>query len=69
MCGRFASATPIGVLAETFAVSEVKAPDLGEKYNVAPTDEVYAVAAPASSVPFTGGSSRSGRRIAKAAPR
>ena len=44
MCGRFASSTPVAVLAETFQVQEVKAPDLGEKYNVAPTDDVYAVA-------------------------
>ena len=44
MCGRFASSTPVAVLAETFQVQEVKAPDLGEKYNVAPTDPVYAVA-------------------------
>ena len=44
MCGRFASSTPIAVLAEKFQVQEVKAPDLGEKYNVAPTDDVYAVA-------------------------
>ena len=44
MCGRFATTTPVAVLAEKFQVQEVKAPDLGEKYNVAPTDDVYAVA-------------------------
>jgi putative SOS response-associated peptidase YedK len=44
MCGRYVSTTPVGVLAERFQVEEVKAPDLGERFNVAPTDEVYAVA-------------------------
>ena len=44
MCGRYVSSTPVGVLAERFQVEEVKAPDLGERFNVAPTDEVYAVA-------------------------
>jgi putative SOS response-associated peptidase YedK len=44
MCGRFVSFTPPAVLAERFHVAEVKADDLGEKYNVAPTDDVYAVA-------------------------
>lgn len=34
----------MGVLAERFQVEEVKAPDLGARFNVAPTDEVYAVA-------------------------
>jgi putative SOS response-associated peptidase YedK len=44
MCGRYVSTTPVGVLAERFEVEDVKAPDLGERFNVAPTDEVYAVA-------------------------
>src|SRR5688572_16707990 len=44
MCGRYVSTTPVGVLAERFEVSDVRAAALGERYNVAPTDEVYAVA-------------------------
>lgn len=44
MCGRYVSTTPVGVLAERFEVTDVRASDLGERYNVAPTDEVYAVA-------------------------
>lgn len=44
MCGRYVSTTPVGVLAERFEVADVRASDLGERYNVAPTDEVYAVA-------------------------
>jgi putative SOS response-associated peptidase YedK len=36
--------TPVGVLAERYEVEDVRAPELGERYNVAPTDEVYAVA-------------------------
>jgi putative SOS response-associated peptidase YedK len=32
------------VLAERFEVEDVRAPDLGARFNVAPTDEVYAVA-------------------------
>ena len=44
MCGRYVSSTPVGVLAERFEVEDVRAPDLGPRYNVAPTDEVYAVA-------------------------
>jgi putative SOS response-associated peptidase YedK len=44
MCGRFTSRTPASELAEWFGAEEVVAPDLGERFNVAPTDEVYAVA-------------------------
>jgi putative SOS response-associated peptidase YedK len=44
MCGRYVSSTPVGVLAERFEVTDVRAPDLGARFNVAPTDEVYAVA-------------------------
>ncbi|HVE45181.1 MAG TPA: SOS response-associated peptidase [Acidimicrobiales bacterium] len=43
MCGRFASSTPIAVLAEQFLVAEVKTEEHEARYNVAPTDEVYAV--------------------------
>jgi putative SOS response-associated peptidase YedK len=44
MCGRFTSQTPAADLAEWFGADEVVAPDLGARFNVAPTDEVYAVA-------------------------
>lgn len=44
MCGRYVSATPAQQLAEEFHVDAVKADDLPAKYNVAPTDDVYAVA-------------------------
>jgi putative SOS response-associated peptidase YedK len=44
MCGRFTSKTPASDLAEWFGVDEVVAPDLGARFNVAPTDETYAVA-------------------------
>lgn len=44
MCGRFTSRTPSTDLAEWFDVDEVVAPDLGARYNVAPTDDTYAVA-------------------------
>jgi putative SOS response-associated peptidase YedK len=44
MCGRYVSSTPVGVLAQRFEVEDVRAPDLGARFNVAPTDEVYAVA-------------------------
>lgn len=44
MCGRFTSRTPASDLAEYFGVDEVVAPELGARYNVAPTDETYAVA-------------------------
>jgi putative SOS response-associated peptidase YedK len=44
VCGRFTSKTPVTDLAEYFGVDEVVAPDLGALYNVAPTDETYAVA-------------------------
>ena len=44
MCGRFSSRTPAADLAEYFGVDEVVAPELGARYNVAPTDETYAVA-------------------------
>ncbi len=44
MCGRYTSITPVEELARYFGVDEVVAADLGARYNVAPTDPVYAVA-------------------------
>lgn len=47
MCGRFVSSTPAKVLAETFVVDEVKLGDGGDvepNFNVAPTNDVIAVA-------------------------
>lgn len=44
MCGRYVSATPAQQLAEEFHVDAIKADDLPAKYNVAPTDQIYAVA-------------------------
>ena len=44
MCGRFTSKTPAADLAGYFGVDEVVAPDLGARFNVAPTDDAYAVA-------------------------
>ena len=44
MCGRFVQAQPINVYAEWFGVDEVKSESLKVSYNVAPTDQVYAVA-------------------------
>lgn len=44
MCGRYTSTTAAADLAAYFDVDEVVAPELGDRYNVAPTDEVYAVA-------------------------
>lgn len=44
MCGRYTSTTSPADLAAYFDVDEVVADDLGDRYNVAPTDEVYAVA-------------------------
>ena len=44
MCGRYVSATPAQQLAEEFHVDAVKADDLPAKFNVAPTDQIYAVA-------------------------
>ncbi|HUR18952.1 MAG TPA: SOS response-associated peptidase [Acidimicrobiales bacterium] len=45
MCGRFASSTPIAALAEQFLVAEIEADERDASYNVAPTDDVYAVVA------------------------
>jgi putative SOS response-associated peptidase YedK len=43
MCGRFVSVTDPEQLAEHFEADEVRTEPLGERYNVAPTLEVYAV--------------------------
>ena len=48
MCGRIVSATPVSVLAEQFLVADVRAAELQARYNVAPTDDVVAVAATAA---------------------
>ena len=44
MCGRIISSTPVSVLAEQFLVADVRAAERAARYNVAPTDEVLAVA-------------------------
>src|ERR1700730_2484324 len=44
MCGRFTSTSSPARLAERFAVDEVKAEPLPIRYNVAPTQPVYAIA-------------------------
>ncbi|MBW3641342.1 MAG: SOS response-associated peptidase [Actinobacteria bacterium] len=44
MCGRYTSTTPIADLARFFSVDRVVADDLGPRYNVAPTEDVYTVA-------------------------
>ncbi len=43
MCGRYVSATAASKLAEEFHVDEVRVEDLGERYNVAPTLDVYTI--------------------------
>ena len=45
MCGRYTSTTPIPDLVRFFGVDRLVTDDLGPRYNVAPTEEVYAVAA------------------------
>lgn len=44
MCGRFTVFTPPGQLARLFEVDDVRTGALPPRYNVAPTQEVYAVA-------------------------
>ena len=44
MCGRYVAATPVDKLAEQFLVEEVKVAVHEASFNVAPTDEVLAVA-------------------------
>lgn len=48
MCGRYTSTTPPADLGAYFDVDEVVVTDLGPRFNVAPTDEVYAVATSSS---------------------
>ncbi len=43
MCGRYASSQTPGELAEQFSADGVDAADLGARFNVAPTDPIYAV--------------------------
>ncbi|MHB1536172.1 MAG: SOS response-associated peptidase [Acidimicrobiales bacterium] len=44
MCGRFTSTSTLEQLAATYGVEEVRGEPLPERYNVAPTQQVYAVA-------------------------
>jgi len=44
MCGRYIATTPPADLAAELGVTDVRAGDLGLRFNVAPTDPVYAVA-------------------------
>ncbi len=44
MCGRFVQAQPINVYADWFGVDAIATESLKTSYNVAPTDQVYAVA-------------------------
>jgi len=44
MCGRYVAATAPDQLAQLFGVTDVRAGDLGPRWNVAPTMDVYAVA-------------------------
>jgi putative SOS response-associated peptidase YedK len=44
VCGRFTSRSSPTALVSFLGVEDVVAPDLGARFNVAPTDEVYAVA-------------------------
>ncbi|HVM02333.1 MAG TPA: SOS response-associated peptidase [Acidimicrobiales bacterium] len=48
MCGRIVSSTPVSALAEQFVVAEVRAAEAAARYNVAPTDDVVAVATTAA---------------------
>jgi putative SOS response-associated peptidase YedK len=78
VCGRYTSTVPPADLARYFDVDEVVADDLGPRWNVAPTDEVYAVAESASSggrrlgtfrwglVPFFAKDARAGGRMINA---
>ena len=43
MCGRFVSVSTPEQLAETFRVDEIRTESMGERYNVAPTLDVYSV--------------------------
>src|SRR5688500_3469169 len=44
VCGRYTSQSPPDVIADYFHVDEVVAPELGVRFNVAPSQDVYAVA-------------------------
>ncbi|MDQ1356864.1 MAG: hypothetical protein QOG44_1237, partial [Acidimicrobiaceae bacterium] len=44
MCGRYTSTSAPADLARVFAVDDVKVDELPLRYNVAPTQDVYAVA-------------------------
>ena len=43
MCGRYAFYTPVEAVVRLFGVTEVHAPDLAPRYNIAPTQEVPVV--------------------------
>jgi len=45
MCGRYTSTTAASVLAEVFTVDEIKTDELPVRFNVAPSQPVYAIAA------------------------
>jgi putative SOS response-associated peptidase YedK len=44
MCGRYIAATPPAELAAELGATDIRTDDLGLRFNVAPTDPVYAVA-------------------------
>ncbi len=44
MCGRYVSTSSLSELADEYDVDEVRGDDLGARYNVAPTQPIYAVA-------------------------
>jgi putative SOS response-associated peptidase YedK len=44
MCGRYTATTAASVLAEVFGVDEIKTADLPPRFNVAPSQPVYAIA-------------------------
>jgi putative SOS response-associated peptidase YedK len=78
VCGRFTSTVAPADLARYFDVDEVVVDDLGARWNVAPTDEVYAVAQSATSgrrrlgtfrwglVPFFAKDAKAGARMINA---
>jgi putative SOS response-associated peptidase YedK len=49
MCGRFVSFSSVPHLAEAFEVTDVRVESLGERYNVAPSQDVYAILGDAES--------------------
>jgi putative SOS response-associated peptidase YedK len=51
MCGRFASTSSISQIADALGVEEIWAEALPERYNVAPTNQIYAVAVSHSPAP------------------